>query len=194
MKEEQLWIKLLQGDMNALESIYRSYVQILYDYGTRISDENEIVEDCIHNLFADIWLKRKKLQAAPNVKAYLMLALRRRIIRQLSSQKRVSSIDNNQYLFKTETDIQEQHIDQESRTIIQKKLKLALEKLTDQQREMLYLRFQQNLKSKEIAQILGMKDQSVRNAIHRAIMKLRELMVFALLLSTIMLLMYLILK
>jgi len=57
---------------------------------------------------------------------------------------------------------------------IKKVLTDELMKLTHRQKEALYLRYVQELPMSEIAVIMDMKNQSVRNLIHRAFQKLRE--------------------
>lgn len=60
-------------------------------------------------------------------------------------------------------------------------LKRAFDKLTAKQKEILYLRFYQGLDYEQIAEVLDMKYQSLRNAVSRAIKNLRGDMVIILL-------------
>ena len=53
------------------------------------------------------------------------------------------------------------------------RLKSAWGKLTDKQKEILYLRFYQGLEYEQIAEVLDIKYQSLRNAVSRAIKSLR---------------------
>lgn len=188
--EVKLWASMLKGDKNALESIYRSNVRDLFDYGNRISHDHITTEDCIQDLFIEIWTKRNRLNETQNVKAYLMLSLRRRIYRKQTVSKKHIDINERSPEFPFEPDLESLILDEESNKETHIKLKRAMEALTDQQKEILYLKFECNMKSKEIADMMEMKDQSVRNAIHRTINKLREKLILGLLMSTFPLLPY----
>ena len=62
----------------------------------------------------------------------------------------------------------------ETSTQQSEKLGLALKALTDRQREVIYLKFNQNMSYEEIGDILGINYQSIRNLAHRAITELRK--------------------
>src|SRR5680860_572292 len=49
--ESQLWTKLRQGDIQALNELYTIYADSLYDYGTKLTRDPEYVMDSIHDLF-----------------------------------------------------------------------------------------------------------------------------------------------
>ena len=61
------------------------------------------------------------------------------------------------------------------------RLKSAFDKLSTKQKEILYLRFYQGMDYEQIAEVLGMKYQSLRNAVSRAIKNLRGDMLLILL-------------
>lgn len=63
---------------------------------------------------------------------------------------------------------------QESTTFRNKNLTTLLNKLPKRQREVLYLKYNCNLKTQEIADVMDINYQSVVNNIHKAIKGLRE--------------------
>lgn len=195
MKAEITWSKMLQGDNKALEVIYRDHVHALYEYGNKISGNEVMTEDCIQALFIEIWEKRKNLSETKHVKPYLMLSLRRRIYREIRSGRNeigLESISN----FEAQIDLDPEStlIAAEDKSALKERLEKALSSLNEQQKEILYLKFEQNLSNQEIATILGIKHQSLRNALHRAINKLKDLLLFLTILSTMTYKMYLINK
>lgn len=185
---------MLRGDSKALEALYRQNVQLLFDYGMKITRDAMITEDGIQSLFTDIWEKRERLNTTMHVKAYLMLSLRRRLIRKLSNHQKKLSIDESTYQFSPEVDPESEWIDKESSDARLNQLNKALDQLNAQQKEILFLKYHRGLKSQEIAEILGIKDQSVRNALHRTIEKLKHLMISLLFVSTIASVWYSIIK
>jgi RNA polymerase sigma factor (sigma-70 family) len=60
------------------------------------------------------------------------------------------------------------------------KLLPVLNELPPQQREAIYLKYFQGLNIDEIAEVMEQTNQSVRNNLHRAMLKLREKMVLQL--------------
>ena len=87
MEDHLLWEKMLKGDKKSLEAIYIDHVDALYDYGRKFSMDHSLVEDCIQNLFIYIWEKRDTLSQTTYIRSYLMLSLRRRIIREIKNDK-----------------------------------------------------------------------------------------------------------
>jgi DNA-directed RNA polymerase specialized sigma24 family protein len=77
-----------KGDKSAFNMVYYHYVQILHNYCRKLTNDEIIVEECIQELFSDIWIKRKKINATENVKAYLLLSVKRRLLRKLNLEKK----------------------------------------------------------------------------------------------------------
>lgn len=59
MNDLQLWKRLKSGDTNALKEIYNLYLGSLEGYSRKFTNETEIIEDAIHDLFIQIWNKKK---------------------------------------------------------------------------------------------------------------------------------------
>ena len=101
-------------------------------------------------------------------------SLKRKIQNELS-KKSIFSTDKNLEIAQIELEpahddvIIETEIKQENSDI----LKTAIRKLTDQQQQALFLKFEQNLSYPEIAEILNISTESARTNIYRAIKALR---------------------
>src|SRR5437763_1042907 len=83
---------MLQGDHFALAQLMELYVNTLYNYGIRFSNDHAMVEDCIQNLFIGIWQRRDFLSTPLNLKSYLFSSLRRMIHRKVQLVKKMSVI------------------------------------------------------------------------------------------------------
>ncbi len=183
MSDVQLWEALRQGDKSALESIYRQEVTPLFRYGRRIVDDEALVEDVIQDLFIGLWRRRSGLGPTDSIRRYLLVALRRDLIRRLKQQTRYSG--------ELETgNLEEEQAAAIDTTIIQKegqaeqraRLKQALEQLSGRQQEVLYLKYFQGMEYKAIAEVLGINYQSVRNVASAGLKALRQLLGLLLLL------------
>ncbi|MEO6681380.1 MAG: sigma factor, partial [Ginsengibacter sp.] len=78
-----LWQAFQQGDRKSFSKIYHRYFNNLYEYGTRITDDRNIVKDCIHDLFIKLWANKQNLGNVANIKSYLIVSLRGTIYNQI---------------------------------------------------------------------------------------------------------------
>ncbi|CAN0515826.1 unnamed protein product, partial [Scytosiphon promiscuus] len=63
----------------ALLEFYDSFYEDLFHYGFKLSQSKELSEDCVHDIFLELWEKGKDLTSVSNKKAYLLKYLRRKI-------------------------------------------------------------------------------------------------------------------
>ena len=50
-----IWSELRQGSESAFRDIYLHYVNLLYNYGFKFTSDKQITEDCIQEVFMDIF-------------------------------------------------------------------------------------------------------------------------------------------
>lgn len=109
-----------------------------------------------------------------SIRRYLATSLRRKIVSVIKKESKSQSVDSFDTIpFDVELAIDEVIIAQELNDEQAALLKRAFDKLTAKQKEILYLRFYQGLDYEQIANVLDMKYQSLRNAVSRAIKHLR---------------------
>jgi len=80
--EDQLWDAIRDNDKEAFTMLYKAYYQLLFAEGFRTCGNKDLVKDCIHELFLEIWYNRHKLPPVQHVGAYLKTYLRRKIQRE----------------------------------------------------------------------------------------------------------------
>lgn len=78
---DRLWEAFKSGSKEAYAEIYEKNIHPLLNYGLKISSDNALVEDSIHDLFIDLWKSREKLSSTSSVRFYLFKALRYKICR-----------------------------------------------------------------------------------------------------------------
>ncbi len=162
---DELWGLFLEGDMKAFHSIYSSHYQLLYNFGLKFLQPAKI-EDCIHDTFLNILNYKEKIKSVKNVKAYLFKSFRNQAIKMLKGNK----LEFN--LIEGTTPQEEENRDKE-KMIVQ--LKELILKLSPREREIIYLKYFQGFNNKEIAEMLEIKYQTVRNILADAIKKMRVL-------------------
>ena len=162
------WKEFLQGDKSAFEKIYNQYYERLYQYGSHLTPDEDLVRDSIQTLFVDLWQRRVYLSITSNVQGYLFKALRRIIVKQLQEERKKATSVPLMSLSSEEEIIQE-----ETDRINQQRVHRALAQLTQHQREVVHLRFFANLSNQQIANTLNISVNTVYNIISLSLAKLR---------------------
>jgi len=175
MNDQQLWQRLKDGHEDALERIYRDHVDALLRYGFQFCKNDPLIEDCVHDLFVELWRNRSGLGNTDNIRPYLLVALRRKLIKQLKRlQKTQHSPDSGELEFMAVPGIDEAIIGKEISDAKALQLGKAMAKLSKRQREALYLKYYEDLSYEEICEALGINYQSVRNLVFAGIKALRK--------------------
>lgn len=169
-----LWALASGGNHKAFALLHENLYGCLYNYVLHIVKEEEITDDLLQDVFVKIWNMRAQIGPINNVKAYFFTAARsvainhfRKIKRQYSSLEKFPEPD---MIFSQEDIL----IASESRNELKQLIALALDALPCRQREIIYLRFYEEMDYKKIAEITGIKYQSVINHVFRALQALRS--------------------
>lgn len=169
---ENPWEALKENKEAALLQLYKNHYHDLFNYGLRIAGNQELTRDCIHDLFVHLWSK-DSFEGISNLKPYLLKSLRYIII---DSLKKASLRRSGLELPDVALSIEDIRINSEIEEAVGLKITTALTKLTNRQKEVVYLRFYNGLDYAEIAEITGISNQSVRNLFSKAIKELRNQM------------------
>jgi len=174
---QNTWTRFLTGDQEAFAVLYNLHIDHLYHYGIKLCHDDEAVKDSLQELFLELFLKREKIKVTPeNLKYYLLLALKRALVKKILS-KRKNNHDLDQPIdFEPEYSIEFQIMERERDAEIDRKVSDALNQLPTKQKEAVYLRFNAGLDYPEIAGILEITVESVRKQVHRALKTVREIL------------------
>lgn len=175
-EENVLWLKIKNGDEEALADLFRLYYNRLFNYGIKIVKNDEFIKDCIQELFLTIWDRKKYINEAFSVSSYLISSLRRTIFRKIRKQK-THYERNKKYFdhhFQETLNIEELIIHFETRSKNKEQLACALDQLGGRQKEAIYLKFYDGLSNNEIADVMGINKQSVYNHVSGAIRMLQK--------------------
>ena len=174
--DKEIWQKLKQGEKGALQHIYDQNIKLLYSYGYKFCTDRELLEDCIQEVFMTLWERRSVVGDTDSIRPYLLTSLRRRIIRTVSRNH--IQIDRNfeidKYDFNIDFNPEKKLISSEDSKYLIEKINRELNQLTKKQQEVVYLKFHCGLSYSEIAEIMTIKYQSVRNLMHKTLRLLRN--------------------
>lgn len=170
-----IWNRFKAGDESSLIYIYRNYYGLLFNYGCQVLSEKETVQDCIQELFIYLIDNKSKLGNVRSIKAYLIVSLRRRLLKSVNKSGRTISI-------REEDSFAIEFIENSTPllSIIAKEkaeqIQNVLNRLSVQQREIILLYFYEGFSYIEISEVMEIKVKSARELIYRAIKKIQILL------------------
>jgi RNA polymerase sigma-70 factor (ECF subfamily) len=177
MSDLERWQALKDGDKGALEHIYRDHAAVLLKYGRKFMPDAQLVEDCIQDLFIELWDARQRISATDSIRKYLFVSLRRKIVKTLDRQvKKIASEEPEERHFQADFGIDQLLIQNEMDAERESKLKVAMAALSERQREVLYLKYFADMDYNQIGEIMELNYQSARNLSHRALESLRQIL------------------
>lgn len=153
---------------------YETYVDEMFSYGMAFGMDKETILDAIHDVFLSLYEKEDQLEVK-NVKFYLICSLKNRIL--TLKRHEVSYLDiveGDNYEFMIQVDGPELIEEDNERKEYAEQIEYLLGLLTSKQREVIYLRFMQELSYEEIGEILRISTKSVRKLTYRAIERMQE--------------------
>jgi RNA polymerase sigma factor (sigma-70 family) len=175
LAEQRLWQCFLIGDVSAFDALMTMYYRPLFRYGSRFSHDKEFIKDCIQDLFLYLWERRNSLQVDVSPKPYLMASLRRYMHRNLPNTVFSDEFtDDKVQIFNFEFSVEERFIGQETILTRTRHLKQLLETLPPRQKEVIYLKFFQEMEREQIAEMMDIAPQTVSNLIQLALKQLRQ--------------------
>ncbi|TLP79642.1 RNA polymerase sigma factor [Maribacter sp. ACAM166] len=172
--DETLWYFFKKGETSAFTLLYKKFYPQLHVYGIKISNAPHLTEDCLQNFFIQLYEERKKPRVIKNLKAYLFVSFKRRLIKELQKNHNNIPISEAQFFKSNFTfSSEELSIHQEIRFLSTQTLKNLINQLSPRQKEVIYLKYYSDMNSTDIAEVMDMNYQSVLNTLQKAMTKLR---------------------
>lgn len=176
MEEQLTWRAFQNGSRDAFASIYSQHYEALLNYGIRFCEDENVVEDTIQDLFIDLWQYKNTVAEVNSIRFYLLRSLRNKIGAHFRKQKAFVFDVEKEMNFQVEFSFESRLIAQQAEDETLQKLQKALNGLTGRQKEILYLRFFNNMDYDQIAEVTGLSNQSARNQTYLAVKALKEQM------------------
>jgi RNA polymerase sigma factor (sigma-70 family) len=163
------------GNDRAFSELYDLYVHMLFNYGMKITRDQELLKDCIHDVFVKIYNKREDKSVINNFSSYLIISLKNRLLDEFRRMTFSSEdpAETYEYAFAT-TDVEHDYLHQEREEVQLAQVARLMRHLTRRQRQAITLYYLEQRKYEEICKIMDMNYHSVRNLMHRGMLKLRE--------------------
>jgi RNA polymerase sigma-70 factor (ECF subfamily) len=176
--EKELLKSVSKGDKKGFEILFRTYYVRLCAYAAGFVVQNDLAEDIVTEVFLKLWEKRETLTISESVSSYLFQSVKNACINYLTREKsRKYTVSENEVKLidlKMTYQISDKYpLNDLIGRELEEKIRMEIEKLPEQCREIFYLSRFEDLSHKEIAEKLGISENTVKVQIYRALIKLR---------------------
>lgn len=170
------WLEFKSGSEKALHNLYKQHYLGLINYGIKLNGDRQYSNDCIIEMLLGLWEKRTKLPDVENVRSYLLTCLRTTILQHIRSDKLRGIKERHAHTLTEQQELSyEDHITRiQTDLIIKNKLIKSLNKLTERQKELLQLKFFDNLDYDEIAAKCNISKRTAYNIVYDALKIMKD--------------------
>ncbi|MDD3321716.1 MAG: RNA polymerase sigma factor [Paludibacter sp.] len=173
VETSEILTAFIEGDKTAFSKLYNMHVNLLYNYGCKLTSDVELLKDCIQEVFIKIYNKRTELTTIANFKSYIIISLKNKLCDESRKRVNLSDISVDELDVVSSYNVETDYISNEKEMLDNAFVTRILDRLSPRQRKAIILYYIEERKYDEICVIMDMNYQSVRNLIHRGISKLR---------------------
>ena len=164
-----------KNEYDAFSFINNFYVNDLLSYGVSLGFDEDTCRDAVHDIFCKILVDKKKLLNVNNLTSYLFRAVRNYLFNIQKKNCKISDSFFENIPFSTEVTTLESLINREDTEKLKQTVENLLNELTPRQREVIYLRYMQEMDYDEIALLMNINYNSARRLVYRSIDHLRSI-------------------
>lgn len=170
LQDNELLLKLVEGDQNAFDEIYRRYWNGMFQSAYNILRERESCMDIVQELFTWLWENRSTLNIAC-LKPYLLVAVKFKVANYIKKGKVRSSFFDQLKKIEEPYELIEDSLEvKEMMDIIDH----SIDQLPVKCKEIFLLRRREHLSNMEIAERLNISVKTVENQMTIALKKLKS--------------------
>ncbi len=155
--------------------LYDKTIDDLFAFGGKFTSDREMIKDCIQDVFVKLYTKRNELDTVTNIESYLYVSLKNRINDEFRHNNHICDNEIDDKQMKSISDDSEaydmERIEEERKKT--NKLNEFVKCLSPRQQQIIRLYYIEQRKYDDICQIMGINYQSVRNLMHRSLLRLR---------------------
>lgn len=173
---QENWVSFTKGDQKAFTAIYHACFKDLFRYGMHFHPDKSLIKECIQDLFVKLWNNRLQLLKVEQIRYYLLKSLRNTILTKLSALTRSNfyELDEERYDFEISYPQEHHLIATEDQAESYRQFRVAMDKLTSRQREIIYLRYIKGLEYDEVAAIMDITVKAAYKLVARSLDTLKQ--------------------
>ena len=172
-EDELLKLRFKAGSVDALQRIYEKYRDYLLTLAMALVNDTATAEDALHDVFVVFAQSGARFQLHGSLRAYLATCVVNRIRDQMRAKRRRGLPLDEDMPLESDDDPPDQRIlsDERSRLVAR-----ALARLPEEQREVIALHLNGQLKLREIARLQQVPFTTVRGRYRHGIERLRSIL------------------
>lgn len=179
--DTQLIEKYLKGDKESLEILISRYLKLVYSFVRQIIYDEAEAEDVTQDVFVRVWKNLKKFDQQKNFKTWIFSIAKNASIDFLRKKKAVpmSAFDNEDGgnavadNLASLSPLPDEIVERADAANL---IKSAVEKLSENYRTVLYLKYYSDLTFKKISEMTGVPLHTAKSRYRRALAALREIL------------------
>jgi len=185
---EELLRSLRDGEHSAMEYLYHTYWEVVFDTAYKRVRDEEIAQDITQEIFISVWENRERLHIKSSLEAWLKGAVKYKVINYFKSsivrekyeEDLVQLIGNQAEPSSAESMIMLKELNQQ--------LDHAMLELPEKMRVIFSMSRRQQKSTKEISDELNLSAQTVKNQLSAALKLIRKKLSYTVILIILMLL------
>ena len=180
LAEKYLIESIKKGDQGSFEFLFKSYYSGLCKYARNIIHNETIAEDLVMDIFVKLWEAESSLVITSSISGYLYQSVHNHCLNWLTrkhmrfSELNSETIESLNFLLPPDTSTDPtQNMNYAE---LNYKIGESIDKLPEECRKIFILSRTEELSHKQIAERLGISENTVKVQIYRALIKLRILL------------------
>lgn len=171
LEDHELTTLLSVGNEHAFVEIYNRYKTVLFLHARKMLDQDEQARDIVQEIFTVLWAKKQDIIFNTSLKSYLFSAVKNKVINLFMHQKHVGKHLESMREFYSAGNFSTDHVilEKELATVIE----TEIQNLPSRMREVFVLSRKEELSHREIAEKMGISEQTVKKQISYALKILR---------------------
>lgn len=176
LSDTELIYLLRAGEQKALGILYDRYGGLVYTIALKILNRADEAEDLTQDVFLTFWKQKKFDSSRATLSTYLSILVRSRALNKLRSKaSHLQALDRFQKWSLSETE-RPTPLEQASLEEQQQAVREAMTRLSENQRKILEMNYQQGLSHSEISRQTNLPLGTVKSSARQGLLKLRQLL------------------
>jgi len=170
--DEVLIRRIANGDQLAMRTLFARYRLAIYRWLLRLVDDEALADDLLSDVFLDVWRKASSFERRSSVSTWLLAIARHKA---LSARRRRRDVELNNDLASTVADPADNPELVLERKNREELLRHSVARLSPEHGEVIDLTYYHGKSIKEIAEIIGINEATVKSRTFYARKKLAQL-------------------